>query len=199
MFAPLKSVIYITNTIQNFINITCQVPDPRTQSLGNRIWDVQKGFVINLYKRWVWNNSFIQGRQHMSLLYFTVCEFLETWLYICLCAREFLCKCACLRLLRLFLQLFVDNVWIQLNLGIAKWHPVSIESYLCASMWEKYTDMGAYEDHSLHTSAIRGQYSLFCTQLFDSASSTGESFYSSDPLLQLLSQVTHTLQLFSMS
>lgn len=67
----------------------------------------------------------------MSLLYFTVCKLLETWLYICLHAREFLCKCACLRLLWLFAHFFVDNVWKYLNLRVAKWHPVNTESQIC--------------------------------------------------------------------
>jgi len=35
--------------------------------------------------------------------------------------------------------------------------------------------MCAYEDHSLYTSVVRGQDSLFCTQLFDSASSNRAS------------------------
>lgn len=34
MFALLKSVIYITNTSQKLINVTCQVPDPKAQTLG---------------------------------------------------------------------------------------------------------------------------------------------------------------------
>lgn len=126
----------------------------------------------------------------MSLLYFAVCKLLETWLYICLCAREFLCKCACLGLLWLFAHLFVDNVWKWLNLRTTKWHPVNTESQLCANMWQKYTDMYAYKDNSLYTLIIRGQYGLFCTQLFSSASSTWEILYSSDPLLQLFSQIT---------
>lgn len=123
----------------------------------------------------------------MSLLYFTVCKLLETWLYICLHAREFLCKCACLRLLWLFAHFFVDNVWKYLNLRVAKWHPVNTESQLCANMWQKYRDMCAYKDNSLHTFIIRGQYGLFCSQLFNSTSSIWEILYSPDPLLQLFS------------
>lgn len=102
-----------------------KLPIQAHQVLEIKLW---KDFVINLDKRWVWNKLFIPGRQRVSLLCFIVCQSLDTRHYVCLPAREFLCKVCMFRIaLVIFASLWYNLfVWILLNPRMAKCHPASL-------------------------------------------------------------------------
>lgn len=167
MFVVLKSVVVYQTQVK-----TAEMSPAKLPTQAHRVLEIKlrKDFVINLDKRWVWNKSFIPGRQRASLLRFTVRQSLDTWRYVCLPAREFLCKLCIFRIaLVIFTSLWYNLlVWIWPNPRMVNAiqrveSPVKVQ--VCES---KTQNLRASGNHSLHTSGIRQGCCLFCTQSFDS-------------------------------